>query len=204
MRYPVRSPWWAARTETSQNYDTEGEKTFSPECFDSNEHSNTFLIVYYDFLFRDEKRRKEETRWKRTFLHFSLMWAIYETSLLNGLLERKVETKKKLNHTHSLTARPQGQACGGDSPDQQLIDDFHNIDVFKKVARKPPFWFRLWKPRWRKIVKKSGVEICCFQRRISSAFFPIFSILAQFWLHVGSILGQKSSKMASGGHLKAA
>ena len=23
----------------------------------------------------------------------------------------------------------QGQACGGESPDQQLIDDFHNIDV---------------------------------------------------------------------------
>ena len=29
-----------------------------------------------------------------------------------------------MNHTHS-----QGQACGGESPDQQLIDDFHNIDV---------------------------------------------------------------------------
>ena len=54
------------------------------------------------------------------------MWGLFSQIVL---LERKVETKKKLNHTHSLTARPQGQACGGDSPDQQLIDDFHNIDV---------------------------------------------------------------------------
>ena len=58
--------------------------------------------------------------------------------------------------------------------------DFHKIDVFEKVAKKPRFWLRFRRPKLRKINKKWCLKTRVFLISIFTVFLKFLMILARF------------------------
>ena len=71
---------------------------------------------------------------------------------------------------------------------------FQKIDIFEKSMKKPRFWLRFRRPKWRKFEKKMELKNMWFFNFDVFIFFRFFTILARFWEAPGPPKIEKNQK----------